>query len=216
MSQDIFIGIQPFTGDNIYITPDASIIEQVNVNVQPFFGEEVYINVQPETTGQINISVSPNLLGVQLVNGKDGIVTLDKTDIGLSNVENISIINTSGYLQYEINNINDSLTGYSTKIDLQNSGENIIQKINILSGQFDENNILGYTFELNSGIENLFIPYPFYLNKKPSSITCSLQNFIDNIIYHYTIGQSTLSGFFINFSDILTNSGYLLNVKIKK
>ena len=48
---------------------------------------------------------SPNLGGVYSVNGKAGFVTINKTDIGLSNVENISIIGVSGYLQTQINNI---------------------------------------------------------------------------------------------------------------
>jgi hypothetical protein len=108
------------------------------------------------------------------------------------------------------------LSSYATVENLTITGSTLDNKINILSGEFDENNILGYTLELNSGIENLFVPYPSPLNEKPSSVTCSLQNFVDNVIYHYMIGQTTMSGFFINFSDVLTNSGYLLNVKIKK
>jgi len=108
------------------------------------------------------------------------------------------------------------LSSYATNSNLFLTGQNLDNKINILSGNFDENNILGYTFELDSGIENLFVPYPNTLNERPSSVTCSLQNFVDNVIYHYMIGQTTISGFYINFSDILTNSGYLLNIKIKK
>lgn len=122
--------------------------------------------------------------------------------------------NISGWIPESVGDLD--LSSYATNIDLQNTGQNLTQKIDILSGQFDQNNILGYTMELQSGIENIFVPYPVNLSEKPSSVTCSLQNFVDNVIYQHMIGQTTISGFFINFSDVLTNSGYLLNVKIKK
>ena len=189
MSQDIFIAIQPITGNEVYITPDASTIEQVNVNVQPFSGDQVYINVQPDTGAQINVSVSPNMLGVYLVNGRDGAVTLDKSDVNLSNVENISITGTSGYLQNQINS---------------------------LSGYVAEQEIISYTIELPSGEEFSFLPYPNVLSQSPSSVTSAFQNNVDNIIYNYTLGQITTSGFYINFSDVLTNSGYLLKIQVKK
>jgi hypothetical protein len=155
-----------------------------------------------ENEEEIIIQTSDSTASVQSVNGKIGFVTIDKTDIGLSNVENISITGVSGYLQSQINQLD---SGYATQVE-----------IDTLSGIFDQNNILGYTMELQSGIENTFVPYPVNLSERPSSVTCSLQNFVDNVIYHYMIGQTTMSGFFINFSDVLTNSGYLLNVKIKK
>lgn len=166
-----------------------------------------------ENEEEIIIQTSDSTASVQSVNGKIGFVNIDKTDIGLSNVENISITGVSGYLQNQINQLD---SGYATQVEIDTLSGVFDQKIDILSGQFDENNILGYTMELQSGIENIFVPYPVNLSERPSSVTCSLQNFVDNVIYHYMIGQTTMSGFFINFSDVLTNSGYLLNVKIKK
>lgn len=175
---------------------------------------ENIVNIQiDENEEQIIIQTSDSTAPVQSVNGKIGFVTLDKTDVGLSNVENLSITGVSGYLQNQIDQLD---TGYASQVEIDTLSGVFDQKINLLSGEFDENNILGYTLELNSGIENLFVPYPALLNERPSSVTCSLQNFVDNVIYHYMIGQTTMSGFFINFSDVLTNSGYLLNVKIKK
>jgi hypothetical protein len=329
MSQDIFIAIQPITGNEVYITPDASTIEQVNVNVQPFSGDQVYINVQPDTGAQINVSVSPNMLGVYLVNGRDGAVTLDKSDVNLSNVENVSITGTSGYLQEQINNIDISsgLTGisgyfqnqfdnldlnYATDLNLSQTGSNLQSQINNLynsgfitgidlspyylasnpsgfitgidlstyatlsnleltgqnlqnqinniditsqltgvsgyfqnqfnnldlnyasdlqlsqtgaalntkidnlSGYFNDQDVLAYTAELESGQESAFLPYPTVLSQPPSSITCAFQNNIDNIIYNYSLKQINTSGFYINFSDVLTNSGYLLKIQVKK
>jgi hypothetical protein len=75
------------------------------------------INVIQPATKVVNISVNPStprVVNIQInqsnrvlsVNAKVGNVILNKNDIGLGNVENISILSTSGYLQAEINNIN--------------------------------------------------------------------------------------------------------------
>ena len=53
----------------------------------------------------IIIQTSDYYAPVQSVNGKIGFVTIDKTDVGLSNVENGSILGASGYLQDQINNL---------------------------------------------------------------------------------------------------------------
>lgn len=52
------------------------------------------MNIFDETL--VIVVESPNVGGVYSVNGKAGYVTLDKSDIGLSNVENISIIIGTG------------------------------------------------------------------------------------------------------------------------
>lgn len=108
------------------------------------------------------------------------------------------------------------LSSYASNSDLLLTGENLSNQINSLSGYAEEENILVFTAELPSGEETTFLTYPFSLDSSPSSITCSLQNTIDNVIYTYTLGQITQSGFYANFSDILSNSGYLLKVKVKK
>jgi len=109
-----------------------------------------------------------------------------------------------------------NLSNYATNSNLSLTGANLNNKINSLSGYVEEENILVFTAELPSGEETAFLTYPFNLNSLPSSITCSFQNTIDNVIYTYTLGQITQSGFYANFSDILSNSGYLLKVKVKK
>ncbi len=121
--------------------------------------------------------------------------------------------NISGWIPESVGDLD--LSGYATNIDLQNTGQNLNQKINLLSGNFEEENILVFTAELPSGEETAFLTYPFSISSSPSSITCSFQNTIDNVIYTYTLGQITQSGFYANFSDILSNSGYLLKVKVK-
>jgi hypothetical protein len=127
---------------------------------------------------------------VQSVNGKIGFVNLTAEDLGVS--------------------------GYATISGLSATGQNLDNKINSLSGYLEEENVLVFTAELPSGEETAFLTYPFLLGSSPSSITCSFQNTIDNVIYTYTLGQITQSGFHANFSDILSNSGYLLKVKVKK
>jgi hypothetical protein len=138
----------------------------------------------------IIIQTSEYFAPVQSVNGKVGFVTLTAEDFGIS--------------------------GSATISGLLLTGQNLDNKINLLSGYVEEENILVFTAELPSGEETAFLTYPFSLGSSPSSITCSFQNTIDNVIYTYTLGQITQSGFYANFSDILTNSGYLLKVKVKK
>jgi hypothetical protein len=81
------------------------------------FDEEITIIVQTDYTAP-----------VQSVNGKIGFVNIGKSDVGLSNVENISIISVSGYLQNQINNIsgvgisgdyypNNNPSGFITGVD---------------------------------------------------------------------------------------------------
>ncbi len=91
-------------------------------------GVDQFSNIDSVTVHEfeqpIIIQTSEYFAPVQSVNGKIGFVHIDKTDIGLSNVENISIIGVSGYLQNEINNISDDFylnsnpSGYITGVDL--------------------------------------------------------------------------------------------------
>ena len=67
------------------------------------------MNIFDETL--VIVVESANVGGVYSVNGKAGYVTLDKSDIGLSNVENVSITGVSGYLQNQINNVSGSISG---------------------------------------------------------------------------------------------------------
>lgn len=152
--------------------------------------------IESEFTGvPIFVEVQEDYAPVQSVNGKIGFVTLTAADLGISGVE---------------------LSPYATISGLSATGQNLDNKINSLSGYVEEENILVFTAELPSGQETVFLTYPFSLGTSPSSITCSFQNTIDNVIYNYIIGQITQSGFHANFSDILSNSGYLLKVNVKK
>lgn len=76
----------------------------------------------------VNIEVNTNNRVVS-VNGKIGSVVLTKNDIGLNNVENVSILGVSGVLQGEIDDIivqssgfypNSNPSGFITGVDLSN------------------------------------------------------------------------------------------------
>jgi hypothetical protein len=93
--------------------------------------QDIYISVQPVTGEDVYVNVSPNLAGVLFVNGRDGIVVLNKSDVGLSNVENVSITGASGYLQNQINNLD---LNYASDLQLSQTGSNLQQQINTLYG----------------------------------------------------------------------------------
>jgi hypothetical protein len=91
--------------------------------------DEIYINVNEESNDvideiYINVNEESNDVIVQIaefdkvlsVNDKIGHVIVDKTTLGLNNVENISIVATSGYLQNQI---------FQTGLNLQSKINNL-------------------------------------------------------------------------------------------
>jgi len=188
--------------------------EDINVTIETdpvtnVSGVVEFSNIETVTVHEfeqpIIIQTSEYFAPVQSVNGKIGFVTLTAEDVGAYPANNPSGFISTG-----------DLSSYATNADLFLTGSNLDTKINLLSGYVENENILVFTAELPSGEETAFLTYPFSLTGAPSSITCSFQNTVDNVIYSYNVGQITLSGFYANFSDILTNSGYLLKVKVKK
>jgi hypothetical protein len=96
---------------------------------------EIIVN---EVVQPVFISVDETAPPVYAVNGRMGYIFLDKNDVGLSNVENLSIIGVSGYLQNQISSLD---LDYATDADLAiisgnlvASGSNLINLINSLSG----------------------------------------------------------------------------------
>jgi hypothetical protein len=88
--------------------------------------------------------------------------------------------------------------------------------LNAVSGYFESENTIGYSYVLPVGNDNYFVTYPSVLNSDPRSINCIFQNNVDNVIYYYSIGNINKTGFYINFSDQIDNTGYALNINIKK
>jgi hypothetical protein len=98
--------------DDIYITTNSTENTPINITVSGDVDKSIYISTIYEP-------VAP----VRSVNGKLGFVILDKNDIGLSNVENISITGVSGFLQYQIDNLD---SGYASQAELNTLSGNLI------------------------------------------------------------------------------------------
>lgn len=114
-------------------------------------------------------------------------------------------------------------SGYATGID----GSLYVRKTE--SGQFvgtsqtgqfySSNNPSGYLttgqlvkFEtvLTSGAELQTISFPLTLSIMPITIIAEFVNDSDNLIYGHTISSVTTSGYVVNFSDVLSSTGYKL------
>ena len=181
--------------------------KEVLVTVQPITGEAVYIEVQQD--------YAP----VQAVNGRIGFVTLGKSDVGLSNVENLSILGASGHLQYQIDQLD---TGYASQTEinilsglLAQTGSNLNSTINSLSGYGNSTfstitNLRSTGLNLQNQINNLsgYSNSNFYPNTNPSGFITG----VDFSAVVYTTGNQTVSGIKAFTSrPTVNNSGVLLN-----
>lgn len=81
----------------------------------------------------IIITPTESLAFVRSINGYVGSVVLNKNDVGLNNVENVSILDTSGFLQGQINNT----SGLSTEFQLNNTGQFLSSGLNGLSNSLE-------------------------------------------------------------------------------
>jgi len=103
-----------------------------------------------------------------------------------------------------------SLTGFNVY-----TGQ-VQTQIYAISGYFENENIIGYTANLTQGSDSYYINFPQPLPSTPKSVVCAFQNIVDDMGYYFTIGAINSNGFNINFSDILLNNGYFLNIQVKK
>ena len=108
--------------------------------------DDITVIVQ-ETGSDVYIQIQEDYAPVQSVNGKVGYVTINKSDVGLGNVENISIIAVSGDLQGQINNLD---SGYATDAELSGVSGYLDSKISIVSG-----GLIATGTELNEQINSL-------------------------------------------------------------
>jgi hypothetical protein len=79
----------------------------------------------------------------------------------------------------------------------------------LITGSFFE-----FAAPLPQGTDYYRVTFPIVLEKRPISVLCELENPIDNLIYSHAICGVSNSGFWIGFSDYLTNSGYVLHTRI--
>ena len=98
------------------------------------------------------------------------------------------------------------------------NGDPIITRseLNAVSGYFEGENVIGYKANLTQGFDNYYVQFPQVLSSTPKSVVCTFQNTIDDMAYYFNLGSINPTGFYINFSDILLNNGYYINIQIKK
>jgi hypothetical protein len=75
-------------------------------------------------------------------------------------------------------------------------------------------NITGFSTLITSGIDTQYINFPSLLSYSPCSITCEIENNIDNVLYQHLVNSVTNSGFKIYFSDNIGTTGYKLYTTI--
>lgn len=139
------------------------------------------------------IVLETSLAPVQSVNGMIGAVNVSAASVGLNNVNNTSDIDKP--------------------VSIPVSGALLALEQRILSQvQLSNSSDLEFQVALYSGIDSLYINYPINLTQKPKTVTCSIENNIDDLIYNYFISDVTNMGFNIEFSDYLSADGYILNV----
>jgi hypothetical protein len=162
----------------------------------------------------IFVEVQEDYAPVQSVNGKIGWVVINKNDVGLSNVENVSIIGASGYLQNEIDNISGDY--YSNS----NPSNFISSDPPTSSGPLDL--LIKYVTGINTGITSYEGVFPnIYFTENPVLfISLSYENtgitLINDIAgknrYVLDLAYRNQTGFGIVFSDQIVDTGINLNV----
>ena len=85
-----------------------------------------------------------------------------------------------------------------------------------LSGYFESENVIGYKASLAPGSDTYTINFPQQFASNPKAVTCAFQNVVDDMASYFSIGNIDVNGFNINFSDVLLNNGYFLNIQVKK
>ena len=143
--------------------------------------------------------------------------------VGPAGADNLfKIINVSGQVDLIPTGIETlrfiAQTGISILTDSsQNPYKSIIINAAPLSGYFEGENVIGYKANLTpQGFDSYYVQFPQVLSSSPKSVVCTFQNVVDDMAYYFNIGNINSSGFYINFSDTLLNSGYYLNIQVKK
>ncbi len=175
--------------------------------------QDIIIQVQ-ENDEPIIVQISDSLAPVQAVNGKIGWVTINKNDVGLSNVENVSIVNTSGYLQNQIDYISGDYYPNS------NPSNFISSDPPTGSGPLDL--LIKYVTGINTGITSYEGVFPnIYFTENPVLfISLSYENTETTLIndiagknrYVLDLAYRNQTGFGIVFSDQIVDTGINLNV----
>lgn len=149
------------------------------------------IEIQDSFRDQAAFVVEVNSSPVQKINGKTGVVVIEKNDIGLNKVDNTADI--------------DKPISNAVAIAISELEQKILNLIRGTDVDFDVN--------LPYGVDRMVISYPEPLDMLPSSIYCYIKNNGDDVIYENTISEITKDSFLIEFSDFLSSDSYILNVR---
>lgn len=179
--------------------------------------------IQSEFTGvPIFVEVQEDYAPVQSVNGKIGWVVIDKNDIGLSNVENVSILGASGYLQNQINNISGGGGSGVTGDFYPNSNPSNFISSDPPTGSGPLDLLIKYVTGINTGITSYEGVFPnIYFTENPVLfISLSYENTQTTLIndiagknrYVLDLAYRNQTGFGIVFSDQIVDTGINLNV----
>jgi hypothetical protein len=196
--------------------------------------------IESEFTGvPIFIEIQEDYAPVQSVNGKIGWVVINKNDVGLSNVENVSITGVSGYFQNNINNLSGyANTNYVTKVSGQFVNRPTVNGTGILlsgeaaqlpnsivysSGNSQPTDLLiKYVTGINSGITSYEGVFPnIYFTENPVLFISLSYDNTDitsiNLIpgknrYFIDLSYRNQTGFGVIFSDQISETGLNLNV----
>ena len=166
------------------------------------------VSEPPPSTVQIEINSANKVLSV---NGQAGVVVLGRADVGLGNVENISIISVSGLLQSEIDSVNSSgnlyylksnPSGFITGVDLSN----YVTKLN---AAFINRPTVNGTGVLLSG-EAASLPITLVYTSGDQTIN-GIKNFIGTLHYN---GNEVLTGNLGNYYLKNNPSGFITGVDL--
>ena len=153
----------------------------------------MYIIEIQDLSNTNEIVLETSLAPVRAVNGMMGAVNVSAASVGLNNVNNTADVDKPVSIP-----VSDALLALEQRI--------------LSQVQLNNSSDLEFQVAMYSGIDLLYVNYPINLTQKPKTITCSIENNIDDLIYNYFISDVTNIGFNIEFSDYLSADGYILNV----
>lgn len=178
---------------NVYV----SVISGVNVTAQLSTPPQYTASISRPTT---TVSVSQPITSV--------------SSVPVFQTGNADVIQWATNTFYPLTNPSGFASGIDASAFVRYSETGQFYSNNNPSGFIANSKIIKFQTILNSGEEASQILYPNTLTGLPMTVNCEVENNIDNFIYSYAISSVNISGFIINWSDILYSSGYILYTTI--
>jgi len=201
--QDTFLEIlnSGGSGEGVFVGINRNDFEQYNWQG----GDIVFFTAENVSDGVARLTIKND--------GKVGIGTSSPSE-KLEVVGNIKVTN-SGFFNSGIQ-VGTGVYIEPNRILINGDAVVTRSELNVVSGYFEAENIIGYKVNLTQGSDNYYVQFPQVLPSAPKSVICAFQNTIDDMAYYFSLGSINPTGFYINFSDILLNNGYYLNIQVKK